>query len=291
MRQWEELDVSTWPIVMVDTRGLRNKSWIRDPSGTHWLRKEPKESRPFEVALEALMLRLSDEVGVPAAVGSVCTWNEGGAERRGLAVRLFLDRDREQLTLGSVCMRREDAAYDPEAKWDHSLSRVRSVLQSAAGTDPTLMAPFAHMIAFDAWIGNADRHQENWGIIEPTGTGQPRLAPMYDPASCLGAELQDSHRLLKTGASLEKLEQYIVRCPSGFGDGTKPIRLEQVVGAISAWPEWRDNVRAWLAAFAKGMDTFEGFLPTVPSAWLSQHRKQLALRLLSQRLRWLEGVT
>lgn len=128
------------------------------------------------------------------------------------------------------------------------------------------------MIAFDAWIGNADRHQENWGIIEPSGTGQPRLAPMYDPAACLGAELQEGNQLLETSVPPEKLEQYVVRCPSGFGDGRQRIQLDEVVREIAAWPEWRDNVRAWLAAFAKGMATFEAFLPTVPSSWLRQHR-------------------
>jgi hypothetical protein len=114
---------------------------------------------------------------------------------------------------------------------------------------------------------------------------------MYDPAACLGAELQEGNPLLETSVPRERVERYIVRCPSGFGDGRQPIRLEQVVRDIATWPEWSDNVRAWLAAFAKGMDTFEALLPTVPSSWLPQHRKQFALRLLHQRLRWLEDLT
>ncbi len=291
MRPWEELDVSEWPRVLEENRGRRDKAWVQSPAGGHWLRKEHKTSRPFEPAIEALMLRLAEEVGVNAAVGSVCTWkNDAGSEKRGLAVELFLNRDREQLTLGSTCMRREDAAYDPEAKWDHTLGRVRSVLEAAGGT--RLLIDFAKMLAFDAWIGNADRHQENWGTIEPTGAGDARLAPMYDPAACLGAELMEGDRHLEEATcSAEKLELYIARCPSGFGDGTSPITLQQVVREAAFWPEWRDNVRAWVADFAKGMDTFEAFLPTVPSSWLPPHRKQFALRLLAHRLRWLAGLT
>ena len=232
------------------------------------------------------MLRLADEVGVNSAVGSVCTWQEGGSQQRGLAVELFLDRDREQLTLGSACLSRVDATYDASSKWDHTLSRVRSVLAR-----PDLLADFAHMIAFDAWVGNADRHQENWGTIEPMRAGNARLAPMYDPAACLGAELLEGNRhFQETPRQAEELRRYIHRCPSGFGNGASPILLEQVIREIALWPEWRDNVRAWLAAFAKGMDTFEAFLPTVPSSWLPQHRKQFAIRLLNQRLRWLEGL-
>ena len=79
--------------MLVESRGLRAKDWVQSPHGTHWLRKEPKDSRPFEVAIEALMLRLADEVGVTAALGSACIWKEGDVEKRGLAVELFLDRD------------------------------------------------------------------------------------------------------------------------------------------------------------------------------------------------------
>jgi HipA-like C-terminal domain len=293
VRPWEVIDVSTWPTVLVESRGLRAKDWVQDPSGTHWLRKEPKESRPFEVAIEALMLRLADEVGVTSALGSACVWKHGDVENRGLAVELFLDRDREQLTLGSACMSRDDAEYDAARKWDQTVSRVRAVLEAASGGEgSTLLMDFARMIAFDAWIGNGDRHQENWGIIEPSGAGQARLAPMYDPASCLGAELLDGNgHLEEATCPPEKLARYVAGCPSGFGDGARPIRLEQVVLEMSSWPEWRNNVRPWVAAFAKGMDTFEALLPTVPSSWLPQHRKQFALRLLRQRLRWLEGLT
>jgi len=37
--------------------------------------------------------------------------------------------------------------------------------------------------ASEAWVGNADCHQENWGTIEPMTVENARLAPMYDPAA------------------------------------------------------------------------------------------------------------
>lgn len=69
--------------MLVESRGLRAKDWVQNPSGMRWLRKEPKYSRPFEVAIEALMLRLADEVGVNAALGSACVWKEGKAKQKG----------------------------------------------------------------------------------------------------------------------------------------------------------------------------------------------------------------
>src|SRR5712664_3103415 len=83
------------------------------------------------------------------------------------------------------------------------------------------------------------RHQENWGIISfPEGV---RLAPIYDTAACLGAELQPQHRLLTPRASEEQLKQYVERCGSGFGRGQNHLigQREVVAQLKTSWPaEW-----------------------------------------------------
>jgi len=100
------------------------------------------------------------------------------------------------------------------------------------------------MLFFDAWIGNSDRHQENWGIINfPKGL---RLAPIYDTAACLGAELQPQHRLLTPSPSEEQLKQYVERCGSGFGRGqNRLIGQREVVAQLkTSWPaEWYRSKR------------------------------------------------
>jgi hypothetical protein len=53
---------------------------------------------------------------------------------------------------------------------------------------------FVGYLLLDAWIGNTDRHHENWGFMIDQPKGIPYLAPTYDHASCLGRELQDSKR-------------------------------------------------------------------------------------------------
>lgn len=291
MRVWRQLDVTAWPIVHEESRGKRVKRWVEAPApdGSHWLRKEPRDSRPFEPAIEALMLHLAEGAGVPSAEGSVCEWREGSEAKRGLVVRLFLDRRREQLTLGAQLLKQHHEQYDPEAKWNHTLPFVRSALLGIGGNESILTTSFARMLAFDAWIGNGDRHQENWGIIEPTGAGPVRLAPMFDPAACLGAELQenDSH-LQEARCGAEKLARYASKCPSGFGDGDHPVSLERVVEEVSDWPEWRANVHLWLAQFARAMDTFRELLAGVPDPWLPVPRKIFARRLLEHRLEWLQ---
>ncbi|MEG3898961.1 MULTISPECIES: hypothetical protein [unclassified Microcoleus] len=55
----------------------------------------------------------------------------------------------------------------------------------------------------DAWIGNTDRHHENWGFVEVRASKTPQviahLAPTYDYASSLGRE--HSKRLERPGDS------------------------------------------------------------------------------------------
>ena len=49
----------------------------------------------------------------------------------------------------------------------------------------------------DAWIGNLDRHHENWAILlsDPTANQQRAvLCPTFDHASCLAHSLTDAER-------------------------------------------------------------------------------------------------
>jgi HipA-like C-terminal domain len=237
-----------------------------------------------------LMLQLAREAGLSAAEGAVCEWLDEGKSKRGLAVRSFVDRSREQLVDGTILLSRHDAQYEPESKWQHSLDRVREVLahhESSGGRN--LLVGFCHLLAFDAWIGNGDRHQGNWSMLFPEDGHVCWLAPMYDPAACLGTELQDAHRQLDPRRRTEEdLDTYIKRCPSGFGDGTHPIRLVQVVEIARQWPEWQNNAGSWVAAFRNAFNTLKGVLPSVESSWLPDPRKSFVTTLLERRLNWLE---
>src|SRR5580698_2760184 len=190
MDPWEEVDATSWPVAYQEPRGNRIKFWVQAPDGTLWLRKEPRASRPAELTIEALVLRLAREVGVDACQSLACTWTTGSSDhRRGILVKIFLEGD-EELSSGMVELA-TDASYDPEQRRLHTLSRVRSALErlTALAARP-LLEPFVRMLAFDAWVGNSDRHQENWGVLRIASKPR-RLAPMFDPAACLGAELAE----------------------------------------------------------------------------------------------------
>jgi hypothetical protein len=291
MLPWAERDVTRWTELGKEARGLRAKQWLHAPDGSQWLRKSHRIKRPCEPAIEALMLRLANTVAVRSADSFVCTWQEGGHESRGLVVRSFLQYG-EELTQGADVLKGSDPTYDPNSRWSQTLRGVREalMLQERQGSEG-LVRDFAHVLTFDAWIGNADRHQGNWGLITPKHGGPRRLAPMYDPATCLGVELLDDHRTLRDGPKYRNLlSDYRLGCPSGFGHAGGPLSLDAVTRELVAWPEWRINAGAWLARFRSAMDTFRSFLETVPPLWLPVQRKHFAMTLLQERLRWLDSL-
>jgi hypothetical protein len=217
-------------------------------------------------------------------------WSESGQSRSGILVRSFIDESADELSLGAEILRGYEATY-PRENWSQTVPLVRAALavQEKRHPEACILRSFTQICAFDAWIGNADRHQENWGMLRGAG-GTVRLAPMFDPAACLGVELDDAHPLLNPAkATHEAVQKYIGRCMSGFGDGKKIIKLAEVVAQIRAWPEWSNKIPGWIASFSGATDTLEKDLALIPAQWLPLPRKSFVRSMLTHRLRWLES--
>ncbi len=54
------------------------------------------------------------------------------------------------------------------------------------GQASSILRDYTRMLAFDAVVGNNDRHHYNWGVIvHALGAHEPRFAPVYDSARAL----------------------------------------------------------------------------------------------------------
>lgn len=87
----------------------------------------------------------------------------------------------------------------------------------------TAVGVFVGYLLFDAWIGNTDRHHENWGWIQiddssTLGSSPLCLAPTYDHASSMGRELTDQKREqhLRGPNSAASMATYVDRCRSAL---------------------------------------------------------------------------
>lgn len=277
---WTVRDVNGWPGRAEENRGVRVKLWIEDPNHTLWLRKSPRARSPYEPAIECVALALAEASGVPAARAELCEWNGS----RGILVRNFLNKP-EELHGGDRVLGGFKEGYDPQR---YELHTPMLVYDALTARDPSgeLWRAFVRMCAFDACIGNGDRHQGNWSLaIGPSGT---RLAPLYDPAACLGVELQSAHPLLAKPTE-EAIDRYVSLCPSGFGDGRTRTKHEQALAMLNTFPEWRDAASVVTLAVRHVVEHhLEAHLERAPSGWYAPEYQRLAVLLLRARLRRME---
>lgn len=154
--------------------------------------------------------------------GSLTTGNE-------ILAQIFLDypeniNDLSQHTFANVFGVMNESVVSLPFNW-----QAPSNIETAIDT-------FIGYLLLDAWIGNADRHHENWGFINLDGKSY--LAPTYDHASCLGRNESDNKRQqrLKTkdkGFSVEAYANKSKSCLYAQSGDNKPLKTFDVFCAAA----------------------------------------------------------
>lgn len=279
---WRIVDVSSWQEGPDETRGLRAKRWLVAPDGIFWLRKSPRPRSPYEPAIECLALRLAAASRLEAAEAYPCVWLEDEEEHRGILVRSFLTH-REALHSGEQILKGHFSDYDPQVYSGHTIPRAVEALRALEAEPGVLVRPFLRVLAYDMVIGNGDRHQRNWSVI--VAGDVPRLSPMYDPAACLGVELQDGHRLLSAESrDPEMVHAYAHRCPSGFGNGRRFLAQRELAAELKEIPEWVKEASVVRSAVRLALQGLPRFVEQVPDDWYPEERRRLGRLLLEHRL-------
>jgi hypothetical protein len=138
---------------------------------------------------------------------------------------LVLARWREH---GNELLHERDPSYPPEGArhvrtQEHTIEAVRAVIGAQGVGLPVGWQPpqgiespvdvFGGYLLLDAWIGNTDRHHENWALVVNPTLDQRYLAPTYDHASSLGAHEQGKQRLrrLESRDPAFRVEGYVQR--------------------------------------------------------------------------------
>ncbi|MBE9256376.1 HipA-like protein [Dolichospermum sp. LEGE 00246] len=107
----------------------------------------------------------------------------------------------------------------------------------------TAVEVFVGYLLLDAWIGNGDRHHENWAFVrnKVASTETVHLAHTYDHASCLGRDLPDGQRQKRS------IEAYANKCYSAFYNSVedkKPLKTFDVFHRVAhRYPQAAD---VWL---------------------------------------------
>ncbi len=168
---------------------------------------------------------------------------------------------------------------------EHTVRRVLAALRLR--TQLNWQRTWHHFLGYlllDAWIGNTDRHHENWGIIRVPD--QPTwLAPTFDHASSLGRELTDDNRKRRLLGKDPRVtvETYASKARSAlFEESTDSHPLTTRAAFLLAARAMRQSGFYWLQALA-GIDDEQvgGILERIPPECMSVTAKEFARALLA----------
>jgi hypothetical protein len=143
---------------------------------------------------------------------------------------------------------------------------------------------FVGYLAFDAWIGNQDRHHENWALL--VSHDDVRLAPSFDHASSLGRNETDEsrHQRLTTRDSRRTVAHYVTRARSalyGAKSDSRPLTTLEAFSKAAAFAP--DAARFWLRRLGSISDVdVLGVFEPFSAEWMSDVAKSFAIEMLKE---------
>jgi hypothetical protein len=208
--------------------GTKFKFWYHDERFGLTLFKEGRPGTGENWA-EKVSSELAQLVGLPRASYELAEWRG----RPGVISPLFVPEGARlihgnELVLGKVTVASVDENMRFYHERTHTASRVFQYLKQSADTlrppqgflsfdgVDTALGVFVGYLMFDVWVGNQDRHSENWGVIRVAG--DMYLAPTYDHGSSLGRQETDERRvrMMTTRDAGASLAAYVKKARSAM---------------------------------------------------------------------------
>ena len=288
---YREVDVTDWPVEGDEPRGTKPKQWLMDPqTGNRWLMKtctfNPRGDgtmyRKGDDWSERIAIGVAGRLDLPAARTELAFDVVGNERRYGVISESVVaapsnESVDEELIDGSQLLPHPTVGRD---RTGYSISAVRDALdgvRAPASVESHLRAwdVFVGYLVLDAVVGNTDRHQENWAVIDRAG--RRSLAPTFDHASCLGFLLDDAKRShhLSTRDRNSTPEAYGDRAKSRFEGSPHPVDV-----AIEALATADARARRfWLSRCEQVNDLVEP-IRMIPVGRMSELAREFAERLL-----------
>lgn len=229
--------------------GTKRKFWF-SRAGEMWLYKA---SRPGsgEHWAEVLAAALAEILGLPHAHYELARWRDkSGIENAGVVTRRFTP-DGFDLVHGNELLAERDPSYPAAgARYvrtqEHTIEAVRNAMATDVGLPLNWTPPqdvrspadvFGGYLLLDAWIGNTDRHHENWALIVNLAEGHRYLAPTFDHASSLGAHHEDAKRArrLESKDPAFRVEGYVEKARSALYAKAGEAQPMRPLDAFRAW--------------------------------------------------------
>ena len=165
--------------------------------GHRYLFKEPAGWRSQQIWSEVIAYELSRDLLLPVPPAFLALGPENGAP--GVLIEFMYDHpgDEPQRYVDGIELL-QGAGIKTDEKRGSLLDNI-SLSRVLVGS-PRAREWWARTIAFDAVIGNTDRHSRNWGTLvtlRPTGA-EYQLAPAFDNGTSLGYAITEAKLAQKT---------------------------------------------------------------------------------------------
>ena len=132
---------------------------------------------------EYIGCHIFESIGILAQKTLLGTYTKNGKEKIVVACKDFTSSNivlQDFASLKNTIIDTEYNGYGTE------LSDITQTINEQTATNPyKLKEWFWDVFIVDAFIGNWDRHNGNWGFLYNTNTDELKIAPIYDCGSCL----------------------------------------------------------------------------------------------------------
>jgi hypothetical protein len=186
------IDISSWPRhEEVYPEGAREKNLVYCPSpapysflnenhGYLFKRSSPRYPEQYWMEIFAYHLGKQMHIEVPRALVAY------DGKHNGALIRWYLETGERHISGGDYCQQYLPG-FERKKGLAHNFTLVSQIFhEKSQGLD--WKTYWAEIFVFDALIGNTDRHQENWVIIEIPSV-QVRFAPVFDNGTSMGHEI------------------------------------------------------------------------------------------------------
>lgn len=314
LKQRMPIDIAGWPIdqeFAVFPQGARAKEAVFSPvtpdqdclvSTKRYLFKRSRLSYPDQYWAEVVAYRVGCAFGVevPPAFAS---WNSTTGTC-GALIEWFYEDGEESCVLAGDFLTQDHSGFDRERGTTHNLkdneSLLRSLSQAGALSADGWRQWWVNALAFDALIGNTDRHQDNWAILFKTNQtevpGQPiaRLSPLFDNGTSLGHErFMDRVQGWDEGRINKFISKGTHKVKWSLDEPMIVGHFDLLKRALTEWPETSPSLSAMVARLSLDeiRASIEDLLYLDLPVPFSKQRYQFICKLLAARLLNLKQIT
>jgi hypothetical protein len=270
-----------------EAMGTKEKFWFDHPELGTCLFKHSRDNTGEDWA-EKIAAELCEALGLPHAKQELAVYQ---GSRGTVSPKMLLTG--QDLIHGNDVLAGVVSSYPRMEMYKVSQHTLGTVLQAMVSLKvklpldwkPPLLIDravdtFVGYLLLDAWIGNGDRHHENWGLIS-TSDRTIHLAPTYDHASSLGRELSDEKRLERL--QNKSIGAYLKKNYSAFyaqaSDRKSLTTIAAFQSAAEIYPQAAKAWRTQLSAISS--DWIEQLLCRVPENRMSSPAKEFAAQVLA----------